>query len=151
MSIKSVMPSNQLIPHCPFSSCPQFSPTSGSFQMSWLFTSGGPSIDDSALASVFLMYIQSWFPLGLTGLISLQSEGLSRVFSSTTIWKHRFFGTQPSLWFNSHITHSESASNLSPYWPCHPTLTSSKNMASPCNHRGKDQSHNFKIMLTETT
>ena len=54
-------------------------------------------------ASVLPMNIHGWFPLGLMGLISLQSQGLSRVFSSTTIWKHQFFGAQPSLWFNSHI------------------------------------------------
>ena len=57
----------------------------------------------SASASVLPMNIQGWFPLGLTGLISLQSKGLSRVFSSTTVSKHQFFGAQPSLWFNSHI------------------------------------------------
>ena len=74
---------------------------SGSLPMSWLFASGGQSI--GASASVLPMNIQGWFPLGLTGLISLQSMGLSRVFSSTTVWKHHFFGTQPSLWSNSYI------------------------------------------------
>ena len=83
-------------------SCPQYFPASGSFPMSRLFTSGGQSIGASALVSVLPMYIHKWFPLGLTGLI-LQSEGLSRVFSSTTVWKHQFFGTQPALWSNSHI------------------------------------------------
>ena len=78
-------------------------PASRSFPMSWLFTSGGQSIGASASASVLLMNIQGWYPLGLTGLISLQSKGLSRVFSSTMIKKHKFFGTQPSLWSNSHI------------------------------------------------
>ena len=76
-------------------------PVSGSFLMSRLFTSGGQSI--GALASVLPMNIQDWFPLGLTGLISLQSKGLSRVFSSTTIQKHQFFRAQPSSWSNSHI------------------------------------------------
>ena len=85
----------------PFSSCPQSFPESGSFQMSQLFTSGGQSIEASA--SVFPMNIQGWFPLGLTGLISLQSKGLSRVFSNTTVQKHQFFGTQPSSWSSSHI------------------------------------------------
>ena len=85
----------------PFSSCLQSFPESGSFSMSWLFASSGQSI--GALASVLLMNIKDWFPLGLTGLISLQSKGLSRVFSSVTIQKHQFFGTQPSLWSNSHI------------------------------------------------
>ena len=70
--------------------------------MSRLLTSGGQSIGASASASVFPMNSQSWFPLGLTGLISLQSKGLSRVFSNTTVWKHQFFGAQPSLWSNSH-------------------------------------------------
>ena len=74
----------------PFSSCPQSFPASGSFRMSWLFASGGQSTGASASASVLPMNIQDWFPLGLTGLISLLSKGLSRVFSSTTIWKHQF-------------------------------------------------------------
>ena len=73
----------------PFSSCPQSSPASGSFSMSQFFASGGPGRGASASASVFPMNIQSWFLLGLTGLISLQSKGLSRVFSSTTNWKHQ--------------------------------------------------------------
>ena len=81
----------------PFSSCPQSFPASGSFPMSWLFTSGGQSIGASASVSVFPMNTQDWFPLGLTGWISLLSKGLSRVFSSTTVWKQQFFGTQPSL------------------------------------------------------
>ena len=83
--------------------CPQSFPASGSFPMSRLFVSGDQTIRASASASVLPMNIQSWFPLGLTGLLSLQSKGLSRVFFSTTIWKHQFFSTQPSLWFNSHI------------------------------------------------
>ena len=86
-----------------FSSCPKSFPASGSFPMSRLFTSGGQSIGASASTSVLPMNIQGWFPLGLTGLISLLSRGLSTVLSSTTIWKHQFFGTQPSLWSNSHI------------------------------------------------
>ena len=87
----------------PFSSCLQSSPASGSFLESQLFTPGGQSIAALASASVLPMSIQHWFPLGLTGLISLLSKGLSKVFSSSTIWKHQFFGTQPSLWSNSHI------------------------------------------------
>ena len=79
----------------PFSSSLQSFPASGSFLMSQLFTSGGQSI--GASASVLPMNIQNWFPLGLTGLMSLQSKGLSRVFSSTTVQKHQFFGTQSSL------------------------------------------------------
>ena len=80
----------------PFSSCPQSFPASRSFQMSQFFTSGGQSIGVSASASVLLMNIQDWFPLGWTGLI-LQSKGLSRVFSNTTVQKHQFFSAQLSL------------------------------------------------------
>ena len=87
----------------PFFSCLQSCPASGSFLMSQLFASGSQSIGASASASVLLMNIQDWFPLGLTGLISLQSRGLSRVFSNTTVQKQQFFGFQPSLWSNSHI------------------------------------------------
>ena len=83
------MPSNQLSSVFPFSSCLQSFPASGSFQ-SQLFTSGGQSIGVSAWASVFPMNIQDWFPLGRTGWISLQSKGLSRVFSNTTVQKHHF-------------------------------------------------------------
>ena len=85
----------------PFSSCPQSFSVSGSFPVSQLFLSGGQSIGVSAW--VLPINIQGWFLLGLTGLISLLSKGLSRVFSSTTIWKHQFFSAQPSLWSNSHI------------------------------------------------
>ena len=78
----------------PFSSCPQSFPASGAFQMSQFFASGGQSIGVSASASVFPMNIQDWFPLGWTDWISLQSKGLSRVFSNTTAQKHQFFGAQ---------------------------------------------------------
>ena len=81
----------------PFSSCLQSFPESGSFHMSQFFTSGGQSIAVSASTSVLPMNIQDWFPLGWTGWISLQSKGLSRVFSNTTIQKHQFFRTQLSL------------------------------------------------------
>ena len=87
----------------PLSSCPQSLPASGSFPVCWLFTSDGLSIGVSASASVLPKNIQGWFPLGFTGLISLLSKGLSRFFSSTTIWKHHFFSAQHSLWSNSHI------------------------------------------------
>ena len=103
MSIESVTLSNHLILCCPFSSCPQSFPASGSFPVSWLFASSGQSIRASASASVLPMNIQDWFPLGLIGLISLKSKGLSRVFSNITVWKHQLFGVQPSLWSNSHI------------------------------------------------
>ena len=84
----------------PFSSCPQSFPASGSFPMSQLFTSGGQSIRVSSSASVLPM---NWFLLGLTGWISLQSKGLSRVFSNTIVWKHQFFGAQPCLQSKYHI------------------------------------------------
>ena len=96
-SIESVMPSNHLILCCPLLLLPSI------FPMSQLFASGGQSIRVSALASVLPVNIQGWFSLRLTGWISLQSKGLSRVFSSTTVQKHQFFGAQPSLRSNSHI------------------------------------------------
>ena len=82
--------------------CRQSFPVSGSFPMSRLFQSGGQSIGASTSATILSMNIQGWFPLGLSGLISLQSKGLSRVFSSTTVWKHHFSNSQPSLWSSSH-------------------------------------------------
>ena len=96
----TIQPSHPVIP---FSSCRQSFPASMSFPVSWLFTLGGQTTGSSSSVSVLPMNIQGWFPLGLTGLISLQSGWLSRVFSSTTVWKHQFFGTWPSLWFGSHI------------------------------------------------
>ena len=98
MSIESVIPSNHLILCYPL----QTYPASGSFVISQFFASGGQSIGASASASVLPMNIQNWFPLGWTGLISLQCKGLSRVFSNTTVQKQQFFGTQLSLWPNSH-------------------------------------------------
>ena len=86
-----------------FSSCLQSFPASGSFPRSQLFTSGDQSIVASASASVLPMNIQDWFPLDLTGLVSFQSKGLSRVFSNTTVQKLQFFSTQSSLWSTSHI------------------------------------------------
>ena len=85
-----------------FSSRPQSFPATGCFPMNQLFTSGGQSIGTSFSASVLPMNIQVSFPLGLIGLILL-SKGLSRVFSSTTVWRHQFFSAQPSLWSNSYI------------------------------------------------
>ena len=81
----------------PFSSCRQSCPASWSFPVSPL-ASGGQGIGASASASVLPMNIQNWFPLGLTGLISLQSKGLSSIFSNSTVQKHQFFSTQLSLW-----------------------------------------------------
>jgi len=85
----------------PFFSSPQSFPASGSFPISQFFAPSGQSI--GASASVLPMNIQGWFPFGLTGLISLQSKGLSRVFSNNTFQKHQFFGAQLSLWSKSHI------------------------------------------------
>ena len=98
MSIESVMPSihpSSVIPFC----CPQSFPTSESFPVSQLFASGGQSTGISTSASVLTANIQGWFPLGLAGLITLLSKGLSRVFSSTTVQKHQFVSMQPSFGF----------------------------------------------------
>ena len=86
-----------------FSSCLQSFPASGSFPVSQFFASDGQSIGVSASASVLPMNIQDWFPSGWTGWISLQSTGLSRVFSNTTVQKHQLFSAQPSSQSNSHI------------------------------------------------
>ena len=95
----AIQPTHPLLPTSP--PCPQSFPESGSFPVRQLFTSGGQSV--GALASVLPMNIQDWSALGSAGLISLQSKGLSKVFSSTTIQKHQFFRAQPSLWPNAHI------------------------------------------------
>ena len=87
----------------PFSSCPQSLPASESFPMSQLFAWGGQSIGVSALASVFPKNTQGWSPSEWTGWISLQSKGLSRVFSNTTVQNHQFFHAQPSSQSNSNI------------------------------------------------
>ena len=96
MSIESMMPSNYLILCHPLTSCPQAFPASGSFLVIRLFASGDQSIAASEYSGLISF-------IGLTGLISLQSKGLSRVFSSITVWKHQLFSTQPFLWFSSHI------------------------------------------------
>ena len=95
----------------PFSSRPQSFPASGSFQMSQLFTSGGQSTGVSASTSVLPMNIQDWFILGWTGWISLNSKGLSRVFSSTTDQKHQFFSAQPYIW--------STLTSIHDYWKNH--------------------------------
>ena len=102
MSIESVLPSNHLTFWRPLLLLPSIFP-SRYFPMSWLFASGDQSIGTSASASVLPMNIQDWFPLGLAGLISLNSKGLSGVFSSSTIQKHQFLCTQPSLGSSSYI------------------------------------------------
>ena len=101
----------------PFSSCLQYFPASGFFPVSQFFASGDQSIGASAWASVLPMNIQDWSPSGWTRWISLQSKGLSRIFSNTTVQKHQFFGAQLSLWPNSYIyiyththTHTHTAS-----------------------------------------
>ena len=91
----------------PFSSCLQSLPASGSFPMSQLFAWGGPSIGVSASASVLSMNTQDWSPLRWTGWISLQSKGLSRVFSNTTVQKHQFFGAPPGKPLITEICKSE--------------------------------------------
>jgi len=95
----AIQASHPLSSPSPF--CLQSFPASGPFPLSWLFTPGSQTI--GASASVLPMNIQGWFPVGLTGLISLQSKELSSIFSSTTVWKHQFFSAQSSLWSNSHI------------------------------------------------
>ena len=101
MSVESLMVISSSV--SPFSCCPQSFPTSVSFPMSWFFASHSQSIGSSASAQVLPMNTQGWFPLGLSGLISSLSTGLSRVFSSTTVLKYQLFGAQPSLWSNFHI------------------------------------------------
>ena len=103
MSVESMMPSNYLILCRPFSSCPQSLLASESFPMSQLFAWGGQSIGVSASASVLPKNTQDWSPSEWTDWISLQSKGLSRVFSNTTVQKHQFFGAQLSSQSNSHI------------------------------------------------
>ena len=105
-SIESVMPSSHLILVVPFSSCPQSLSASESFPMNQLFAWGGQSIGVSALASFHPKNTQGWSPLGWTGWISLQSKGLSRVFSNTTIQKLQFFGAQLSSQSNSSHIHT---------------------------------------------
>ena len=103
MPIELVMPSSHLVPCRPLLLLPPTTPASGSFPTSQLFAWGDQSIGVSASASVLPMNTQGWSPLGWTGWISLQSKGLSRVFSNTTVQKYQFFGTQLSSQSNSHI------------------------------------------------
>ena len=103
----------------PFSSCPQSLPASGSFPMSQLFASGGQSTRVSALASFLPKDTQDWSPLEWTGWISLQSKGLSRVFSITTVGKHQFFGAQRSSQLNHSVAH------LKLPWYCKSTTSKS--------------------------
>ena len=124
MPIESVMPSSHLIFIVPFSSCPQTLPASGSFPMSQLFEWGGQSIGVSASASVLPMNTQDWPPLGWTGWISLQSKGLSRVFSNTILQKYQIFGDQLSSqstltsihdhWKNHSLDHMDLVGKIMP-------------------------------------
>ena len=102
MSIASVMPSSHLILCTLFSFCPQSFPAPGIFPISRQFASDDQNTGASASASVLPVNIQHWSPLRLTGLISLLSKGLAGVFSSTTVWRHQFFGILLSLWSSSH-------------------------------------------------
>ena len=125
----AIQPSHPLLPSSP--SAFNLQPASGSFPVSQFFTSGGQSTGVSASTSVLPMNSQNWFPLEWTGLISLQSKGLSRVFSSTTVQKHQFFSAQPSLWSNSH-----------------PYMTAGKTIAlTICTCVGKVMSLLFKCCL----
>ena len=103
ISSSVIQPSHSFISVIPFSSCPQSLPASESFPMSQLFAWGGQSTGVSALASFLPKKSQGWSPLEWTGWISLQSKGLSRVFSNTTVQNHQSFGTQPSSQSSSHI------------------------------------------------
>ena len=135
MSTESMMPSNPLILCGPLLLPPSIFPSIRVFSMSQFFALGGQSIGASASASVLPMNIQGWFPLRLTGLISLLCKGLSRVFSSTTVRKHQFFSAQSSLWPNSsgslrlqlgsplHICTSHIMAFLYPYETFFPPLT----------------------------
>ena len=104
MCIKLVMPSIHLILCHPYSSCPQSLPASGSFPVSQFFARGGQRIVVSPSASVLPMHTQDWAPLGWTGWVSLQSKGLSRVFSSATAQKHQLFGAQLSSHFRVRVS-----------------------------------------------
>ena len=103
ISFESVMPSDHLVLCHPLLLLPSSFPAPVFFPMSQIFASVGQSIVASASALVLPMNIQGWFPLGWIGLISLQSKGLPRVFSTITVWKHQFFSAQPFLWSNYHI------------------------------------------------
>ena len=114
-SVESVMLSNRLILCLPILLLPSVFPSIRVFSIESALHIRWPKDWSFSFGIILPMNIQHWFPLALTGLISLQSKGLSRIFSSPTVWKHQFFGTQPSLWSNSHIP-------LEWYytvWPCH--------------------------------
>ena len=101
--IESVTPSNHLILWCPLLLLPSIFPSIRVFTNESALRIRWSNTGASASASVLPINIQDWFPLGSTGLISLQSKGFTRIFSNTTVWNHQFSSTQPSLWSNSHI------------------------------------------------
>ena len=115
----------------PFSSCPQSFPAAGCFQMSQLFASGDKSIGVSASTSVLPMNIQDWFPLKWSGWISLQSKGLSRVFSNTTVQKHQFF------WMWTNLLCFNTACFLSPLYQVTPDLVASNHTVLPDRSKGE--------------
>ena len=136
MSIESVMPSNHLILCCPFLLLPSVFPSiKDFFPVSWLLTSDGHSIGASASASVLPMNIQGWFPLGLTSLISFQSTGLSRVFSSTVLWSSPFSMVQLShIFFTlSDVLLSVSLSTF--YWQSSKTHLEEKDLNGDVFHK----------------
>ena len=118
MSVDLRMPSNHLIMCCPLLLLPQFFPASGAFSMSRLFTWSGQGTGASASTLVFPMNIQSCFPWGLIGLVTLHSKWLSRVFFNNTVQKHQFFGFQPSLWSSYHIC-TWLLTSVHDYWKNH--------------------------------
>ena len=120
--IQTVMPSNYLILCRPLPLLPSIFPASGSFLMSQFFASGGQSIGASASSSVLPVNVQDWFPLGMTDLISLQSKGLSKVFSNTTVQMHRFYGAQ--LFFIVQLT------SIHDYWKNHRIEAAAKSLQS---------------------
>ena len=116
-SIELVRPSNDLILCHPLLLLPSVFPSIRIFSNEWALCIMWESIGASALASVLPMNIQGWFPLGLTGLISLQSKGLSRIFSNTTVQKHQFFGAQLSS--QSNFLHSPTLVSIHDHWKNH--------------------------------
>ena len=121
MSIELVIPSNHVILCCPLL-LPSIFPASGSFSVSQLFVSGSQSIGASASGSVLPMNIQSWFPLGLTGLISLQSKRPSRIFSNTTVEKHHVSVLYLLYWVSVQFSHSVMSHTLRPHGLQHARL-----------------------------
>ena len=138
MSIESVMPFNHLILCCPLLLLPSIFPSIRVFSNELALHIKWEKIRAPASASVFPMNIQGWFPLGLAGLISLQSEGFSRVFSSTTIQRHQFSGAQLSLWSNSHI-HT---------WKTIAERVIERSQSLSCHHSSKAEGSCLSLMVS---